>query len=1272
MSMQPPTAAATAPAAFQPASHGCFTERDALVTSCEIKVRRVDTTQVRKMRRRARRLRWAAPPLVRKSKREDLEPRTAVPTTSPSQVILPLEKSNLAGSRQPNSPTPEPRPAHTTTVPNATEASTAPPAVIASDASRQNEPQAQQNLEVSGVAASRKRPPGHGTQYGVDTTPSDNPLAQDASTRHAEHGQPVKSSCRADGPPARSLADDKLPDRPTACESTVEQASDRISSVRDTRAQQTDQIPLGAKRQLGGKEPPPIHKDWTSTPVDHSATWIGHVLDGRLEPSIHRARWVDETIQSATDNCVAHLQRRATELQRWWADRARSGTERQANAAPGAVPQPSAKAEGMGPTNPRVGLISAAEVVRPRTRTPREAPRPSSPRRSGPAPTVEPTKVSALATTTRTWGVLAGNPFAPLADEPEEEATPACNTEPETGKGARAREGIERERGGTRRKRGTRKERRPWTLEDYVQPGSILQRRKRKGLSSHSLVHDRMVHNRMRDGPQGGTKDPTGEGPRRGRMRHGDSARRGTATRTVTGESLGRARDADPVGASDFVSMRVSFIRDGLVSDRIREWSSRDYSTEETEEVVSGPGGMILCRQKFDGLQGRLSDHIQWRVLTVRRSARDRMRRRNRYAEYLKRLPHTEPPSPQTELPAANSALRPNDWTEPERLQLTIELSGRTIAVQAEETDWEWAASKGPRAVSGAWAVEWTVATALQRVLGSSERAPRPPVEPFLNGRRVQAWLEPSSWGSLKQFARIGGQYRVTTQLQGGMDPDHSALLTEVKLCATLGWAEIDANYTRIQNAEDPGPDIAGSGSWVLARALMAKGSLGQMESLAALPLPLLSRAQMSPARIVALQVVMERKAWDPVPMLPSWVLAKDWVEVRFNNVQTRELLPGEHHSHSFRQMQTAVFATLQESVAALASFGDWEDLRPETKVDGDLRAKAEYIGITTVLPTGSWIEELLKGRITLTTASYMTLSPRDGFCEAVLDGPDSRLLICIGIATRQSIPAYCALLNGAFRDALHTDLVLTRITTSKWAGGGKGQKGKATFHKPTDEQAEIAIGISVISLILQRRKGPTLLLNLGREGEFPIQVRIRFPEIPLRTLYEMVHAKSLPLRCIGLSTEFDCRVLCYGPRPKGWLAREAVNAGERTALKRHLRLVFETHVNATTTRLIGRYSGKLGGPIILYLEFGSTEASRSFNTAARTGQLPAEVQRATAPFNDGNGHLYTSAAPAEALEMLKEKELLTLLEQARSPEVAWPIPPPAHPPPPDAGPQEA
>ena len=363
---------------------------------------------------------------------------------------------------------------------------------------------------------------------------------------------------------------------------------------------------------------------------------------------------------------------------------------------------------------------------------------------------------------------------------------------------------------------------------------------------------------------------------------------------------------------------------------------------------------MLRCAT-FEGLRGRVSEHIPM----VSRSERDKMRRRHRYSEYLKRRHPTAPPPRQTAQPAASSALPPNEWTEPERLQLTVELGGRTIVVQVEETDWEWATRKGSREVSGAWAVEWTVATALRRALGPTERKQPLPVEPVLNGRRVQGWLEPLSWNSLTKFARIGGQYRVTTPLRGGMD--HSVLLETVKFHAKLDWTELDGNFSRIQSAEDPGQDGVRSDSWVLAQALTAKFSLCQMVSLASLPTTLLARAQMSPARVVALQVVMERKAWDPTPMVPAWVLAKDWVEVRFNNVRPRELLPGEHQSHSFRSIQTALFAALEQRVAALASFEDWEDIRSETKVDGDLRTKAEFIGLTTVIPTGPWVADLLR-----------------------------------------------------------------------------------------------------------------------------------------------------------------------------------------------------------------------------------------------------------------------------------------------------------------------
>ena len=362
--MQPPMNRAAAPDPFHPASHECFKARDALVTSCEINVRKVDTTHVRKMRRRTRRLRWAAPAPACKSKRAGLEPRPAVPTASPPQATLSCEKSNPAGNRHPNSPpTVHSAPTSSADVPSATEASTAPPAIITS---REDELPTQQ--KVSGVAASLMRPPGHSAQYGVDTQPSDSMLAQDAFTRHVDHGQPVRSQCRTDGPPANLVTDDKPPDCPAACKRPLEQASGKLTSVRDAHAQWDDQRPRGAKGQFGGVEPPPLHKDWASTPVDPTAAWIGHVLDGRIDPCMHRARWVDETIQSVTEKCVAHLQRKDDRLQlRFTPGRAEppcSGTERPAGAVLGAAPLPSAQAEGAGPTNPR------GELKRCRRRVP--------------------------------------------------------------------------------------------------------------------------------------------------------------------------------------------------------------------------------------------------------------------------------------------------------------------------------------------------------------------------------------------------------------------------------------------------------------------------------------------------------------------------------------------------------------------------------------------------------------------------------------------------------------------------------------------------------------------------------------------------------------------------------------------------------------------------------------------------------------------------------------------------------------------------------------
>ena len=345
---------------------------------------------------------------------------------------------------------------------------------------------------------------------------------------------------------------------------------------------------------------------------------------------------------------------------------------------------------------------------------------------------------------------------------------------------------------------------------------------------------------------------------------------------------------------------------------------------------------------------------------------------------------------------------------------------------------------------------------------------------------------DPDTWVSLELFARVGGGYKADRLLRGGMDPAQADVLTGARLCAAVNWMEVDQCYEVIQGGGSMEPAQAGSDSGQLARALFAKASIGQMRRLTALPRAILTRATISPARLMALIVVMERKSWDAIPIVPAWIRARSWVEVRCHCVQIRELIAGDQGS-AYRQIQTALFGAMERIIPELEQFTDWETLRPETRIDGDLRAKAELIGISTVLPTGPWVEDLLKGLKRLTTDSYCTLQPRDGFCETVLDGHDSQLLLAIGMSTAQTVPDFLAMLNTALREAMQTDLVLTRITTSKAMGGGKGQQVKIIHFPPTSDQAEIAVGINAYALLLRHRERPTVELNLGREGETPV-----------------------------------------------------------------------------------------------------------------------------------------------------------------------------------------
>jgi hypothetical protein len=604
------------------------------------------------------------------------------------------------------------------------------------------------------------------------------------------------------------------------------------------------------------------------------------------------------------------------------------------------------------------------------------------------------------------------------------------------------------------------------------------------------------------------------------------------------------------------------------------------------------------------------------------------------------------------------------------RLQLEVEVGGKQVATQVWESDLNRYAMFAEEIE--VTAVDWAVGKALERALGITRNvrgASRATfrLEPILHGRRISDNCDPDTWEGLISFVDKGGKYRANRGLRGGMDPSHANVLRATRLSADRKWTEIDRYYAVLQEGQQLDPADEGSDEGQLATALFAKTSIGQMSALAALPPAILARAMVTPARIMALQVVMERGPWDPLPTVPDWIGDKRFIEIRFNNVRARELAASEQ-GNSYRQVQTALFGALGRIAPALEPFSDWEILRPETKIDGDMRAKPELIGITAVVPTGSWVIDLLKGSSRLTTGSYCTLQPRDGFCEAMLDFHDSRLLLAIGMSTQQEAPVFLAMLNEAFREAMGTDLVQARITTSKAVGGGKGHQVKIVHFPITSDQAEIAVGIDAFTLLLRHRERPTIELKLGRRGETPVSIRIGCPQVPLRCLHGMLHSTATPLRLIAANAEFEANFICYGPLPKEWMAKAAPNAVARTVLRDHLRTIFRTHIGALETRFIGRYSGKLGGgPILLYLEFATPEASRLFIAAVRANALPAEMMQAIAPFTYAGAppqYLCSSSAPAEALELLKEKELLALLTTAQAGDVAWPLPPPAHPPP--------
>ena len=108
---------------------------------------------------------------------------------------------------------------------------------------------------------------------------------------------------------------------------------------------------------------------------------------------------------------------------------------------------------------------------------------------------------------------------------------------------------------------------------------------------------------------------------------------------------------------------------------------------------------------------------------------------------------------------------------------------------------------------------------------------------------------------------------------------------------------------------------------------------------------------------------------------------------------------------------------------------------------------------------------------------SNCTLMPQEEWCETELDSIDWQLLLTIGNCLLITADRFRALLNAALRNSFRTDCALTRISTSRHVGGGKGQK--YSTHPSLQRRNWWSLdSMDAMSVLIVRRLVPSITLR--------------------------------------------------------------------------------------------------------------------------------------------------------------------------------------------------
>ena len=484
-------------------------------------------------------------------------------------------------------------------------------------------------------------------------------------------------------------------------------------------------------------------------------------------------------------------------------------------------------------------------------------------------------------------------------------------------------------------------------------------------------------------------------------------------------------------------------------------------------------------------------------------------------------------------------------------------------------------------------------------------------------------------------------------------------LLKNTKFDDSLRWEDLDAALAALRHGH-PLPNPASPINDV-ARALWARTGLDQWDSLQRLS-GQTTQGLISPARMAALKVVVERFPDARMANPPAWVTEGSWTGIRINQLSANDLLGGNIPPFGLKDhIKDVVLSALTELVPAMLSSPAFDKPSMEESLSFEGDVTHGYFSIMFAIPCGDWVPCLLTGQVSLTPHSYVTVLPVGTFAEVPLSGKDCSILKAIGHGLGVGDHAFRMVLNDAWRHAFDTDFATTRFTTSRAFGHGKDRQ--TVSFLPGSQESVIVVGLDLIKLVYARRHVWTADVHLGFGDENPVTVRITLPKHDQRILTDLVlgpwHAgPALQTRAPG--TSVAGRAILVAPLPKNWLTSAAGTSKKwRTQISRQFCLQCNQDIGTTEARFVGRRE-KGGDPFGLVLEFPSFEAANMFLAHADCKCLPPDFSRAVLRLFPQPLNTFACHVPPEALSSLPEKEFKSVLDRAAA-APCQPLPPPAH-----------